>query len=836
VKPRNTIFNILIFKNINLVVLTIFLLLGLTSSGQKTIVQGRVIDAETNEPLPFVNVAFKNSKIGTTTNLDGYYKIETYYSTDSITATFVGYLAQSFGVKKDITQNINFKLKTGQITLGMVEVRPDKKAVNPAITILDQVIKNKKINNKTKLDAYQYEVYNKVEFDLNNIDEKFMDRKVWKPFKFIFDNVDSTGEKPFLPVFMTESMSDYYYTRIPKRNKEIIKAVKVSGIENESIQQFMGDMYQNINVYNNYINLFNKSFISPVANLAKASYRYYLLDSAILEDHKCYKIKFIPRRNNELNFTGEMWIADTSYAVKSVELTASKSANINFVKELYIKQEYGEVENEVWMLTQDYLLLDFNLAETTMGIYGKKTSTYRDFTINKAKGAAFFAEGSNVIVSDSADEFTDEYWNENRHLELGKTETQVYEMVDTLNTIPAFRTYIDVIKIITTGYKEFKYFEIGPYFNIYSFNPIEGHRFKMGARTLKEFNEKLRLRGFLAYGTRDTKLKYGAGLDLFLNRKSWSQIHVDYKYDIEQLGTSNSAIAQQNLLTSLFRSRPLNQLNAVEEYDIAWEHWWREGFSNKITLRHRNLSSVSDGLKFEEINDNNEIVEQEYLKFSEIEVAFRIGFREKYLLGAFDRYSLNSEYPIFGVTGTFALKGVLGSEYDYQKVFVFMTDKIFINPFGYTNLIIGAGKIWGAVPFPVLELHNGNETFFFDDYAFNLMNYLEYASDEWVEVALTHHFNGIFLNRIPLLKKLHWREVVSVRGVAGRLSQLNKEQIIFPTSLSGLPKPYVEMSAGVENIFKIIRVDAMWRLTNLSKNDKSAVRNFGLAVSLNFSF
>ena len=165
-----------------------------------------------------------------------------------------------------------------------------------------------------------------------------------------------------------------------------------------------------------------------------------------------------------------------------------------------------------------------------------------------------------------------------------------------------------------------------------------------------------------------------------------------------------------------------------------------------------------------------------------------------------------------------------------------MTDKIFLSPFGYSDLIIGAGKIWGAVPFPVLELHNGNETFFFDNYAFNLMNYLEYASDEWVEVALTHHFNGIFLNRVPLLKKLQWREVLSVRGVAGRLSQLNKDQIIFPTSMIGLPKSYVEMSAGVENIFKIIRVDAMWRLTNLSKNNKSPARNFGLAVSLNFSF
>ncbi|MGB0403188.1 MAG: DUF5686 family protein [Salibacteraceae bacterium] len=810
-------------------------------NAQKTIVSGKVIDAETNQPLPFVNIAYKNSKIGTSTDLDGNYRIETYYPTDSLVASFIGYLPQSFKVRKDESQSINFKLNTGQVNLNEVVIRPDKKAVNPAHVILDQVIQNKKINNKVKLDAYEYEVYNKVEFDLNNIDEKFMERKVWKPFKFIFDNVDSTGEKPFLPVFMTESMSDYYYTRLPKRNKEIIKAVKVSGIENESVQQFLGDMYQNVNVYDNYIKLFNKSFVSPVANMGKASYRYYLLDSANIDNHKCYKIKFIPKRDHELNFSGILWIADTSYAVKEIEATASKNANINFVKDMYIHQQYNQVESEVWMLTRDNLIVDFNLAETTMGIYGKKTTTYKDFVINKPRSTEFFAEGSNTVVLDSADGYSNDYWTKHRHEGLGATEAQVYQMVDTLNTIPAFRTYVDVIKIVTTGYKEFKKFELGPYFNLYSFNPVEGHRFRLGARTLKEFNETIRLRGFLAYGTKDTKLKYGAGFDLFLNRKSWSMIHVDYKYDIEQLGTSPNGAGQDNILASVFRSRPANQLNGIEEYSISWEHWWREGFSNEISLKHRHLFSVGDGLKFQNVAETGEIVDEAFLKFSEIEIKTRIGIREKFVLGGFDRYSLKSKYPILGVNATFGLKGVLGSEYEYQKVFLYGYDRIFINPIGYSDIVVGAGKIWGAVPFPVLELHNGNETFFYQDLAFNLMNFLEYASDEWVEASITHHFNGIFFNRVPLLRKLQWREVAHVKGVYGTLSDVNnpdvnKQQTLFPNSMTELPKPYFEMGVGVENIFKVIRVDALWRLTNLSKNNNSPARNFGLAVSFNFTF
>jgi hypothetical protein len=805
-------------------------------SGQKTIISGKILDATTGDPLPFVNIAFQNSKIGTSSDMDGNYRLETYYPTDSLTASFVGYKPLSKRVKKDATQVLNFKLEPGQVNLKEVVVRVDKKAVNPALVILKKVIEHKRINNKTKLDAYQYEVYNKVEFDLNNIDEKFMERKVWNQFKFVFDNIDSTGEKTFLPVFMTESMSDYYYTRVPKRNKEVIKATKISGIKNESVQQFLGDMYQNVNIYDNYVKLFNKSFISPVADMGKVSYRYYLLDSADIDNHKCYKIKFIPRRDFELNFTGIMWIADTSYAVKKVEATASKNANINLVKELYIEQEYSEVEDEVWMLTKDHLLVDINLTESTMGVYGRKTSTYKDFKINQPKSAEFFMAGSDVVVLDSANEHSEDFWDENRHIELGKTEKQVYDMVDTLNTIPTFKTYVDIIKIVTTGYKELKHIELGPYFNMYSFNPVEGHRFRMGIRTLEPFSSKVRLRGYLAYGTRDTRLKGGLGADIFLSRRPWSQLHVDYKNDIQQLGIGKSSIAQDNLLSSLFRSRPANQLSGIIEYKIGLEHWWKDGFSQQLNFNHRHLYSVSNGLQFLELNESNEVVEKHFLKFSEIELKTRVGFREKFLLGAFDRYSLKSKYPIVGINGTLGLKGVLGSDYEYQKVYVFMKDRIFTEPFGYSDLGIGIGKIWGAVPFPVLELHTGNETFFYDPFAFNLMNFLEYASDEWIEAGITHHFNGVFLNRIPLMRRLKWRELASVKAVYGTLSDENKEQIIFPTSLSGLPKPYAEMSVGVENIFKVVRIDAIWRLTNLSKNNNSAVRNFGIAASLNFTF
>ncbi|MCB0481262.1 MAG: carboxypeptidase-like regulatory domain-containing protein [Flavobacteriales bacterium] len=816
------------------------LLLFCTSSAiyaQKTVVFGKVIDATTNEPLPFVNVAFQNSKIGTTTNMSGYYKIETYYPTDSLTASFVGYKPLSFRVRKDREQTINFNLEEGSVQLQEIVVKYDKKYRDPAVELMKKVVDHKDANNREKLDAYQYEVYNKLEFDLNNIDEEFKQRKVWKPFNFIFDNIDSTGEKTFLPVFMTESMSDYYYTRVPRRHKEVIKGTKVSGIDNESIQQFMGDMYQNINIYDNYVKVFNKSFISPVANHGGLSYHYYLLDSMNLDGVKCYKVKFVPRRDHELNFTGNLWIADTTYAVKQIEATISKNANINFVKDLSLYQEYRQVEKEVWMITKDYLVVDFNISNKTMGIYGKKTTTYKDFVINQPQSSEFFSEGTNLIVNDDADQHSNEYWNEARHEPLKENEVKIYKMIDTLNTIPAFKTYIDVIKIITTGYKEFTRIELGPYFKSYSFNPIEGHRLRMGVRTLKGFNEDIRFRGYGAYGSLDGKFKYGVGTDFYLSKKPWSQIQIDYRKDIQQLGTSQNMDQQDNILASVFRSRPANQLNGIEEYKVALDHWWFDGFQNKIELNHRNLWSVSDLLKFQTVNDANDTNNINYLRFSEIKLGVRLSIQERFVLGAFDRYSLGSKLPAFGVTATFGLKGVLQSQYEYQKIFVYMTDKIFLEPMGYATIVIGAGKIWGAVPFPILELHNGNETYFYDPLAFNLMNYYEFASDQYIEAGITHHFNGMFLNKIPLMRRLKWRELMTLKGVAGTLSPQNANDVLFPGSLSALPKPYFEMGVGIENIFKFIRVDGMWRLTNLNKNNTTnKIRNFGATISLQFAF
>ena len=402
----------------------------LNGLAQTTRVVGRVVDATTGEGLPFVNIAFVDSKIGTITDMDGGYALETYYATDSIRVSFVGYVPASFKVKREQDQRIDISLEPSSVQLGEFEVRPPDE--NPAFAILRRVIAHKPVNNREKLEAYEYESYNKIEFDLNNITEEFTQKKLFKPFDFIFDNIDSSDAKPYLPIFMTETLSERYYRQSPNTQREIIHGTRVSGLENESISQFMGDMYQNVNIYDNFLVIFGKNFVSPIADGGKGYYNYYLTDSAFVGKYWCYKLEFTPKRVQELAFKGEMWINDTTYAVRRIEAGIAEGANLNFVQGFWVRQEYDQVEKEVWMLTRDELVVDLNLVRDAgkpnknqvQGFYGRRTASYRDFIINKARDEAFYAGMEQVVVLPDTNSDTEAYWLERRHEELSEKEAE----------------------------------------------------------------------------------------------------------------------------------------------------------------------------------------------------------------------------------------------------------------------------------------------------------------------------------------------------------------------------------------------------------------------------
>ena len=800
--------------------------------GQSTTITGKVTDDLTNEAIPFATVIFKGSTTGTNTDFEGNFRLSSSTPTDSILCTIIGYKPVVMRVRKGETQTINIVLSTNQIEFQEVIIRPGE---NPALQIIRNIIEHKPDNDPSKLTTYQFEVYNKLEFDITNINDKLKNNKLLKPFNFIWDNIDSseTNSKPFLPFFISESLSDIYFKSNPKDRREIIKASKISGLENATVTQFLGDMYQKVDIYGNFIDLFGKSFVSPTSNIGTLYYKYYLLDSTFINSKWCYKIKFRPRRPEDLTFLGELWVNDTTWAIKKIDMRISAKANINWVEDMAIVQEYTYFNNQQWMLSKDKLVVDFAAKDEGTGFIGRKTTSYRDFHINEQPIDSIFKGGENIIVkADAADKST-EFWDNSRHDSLSNRELQIYHMVDTIKTLPAFQTYVDLITLFFTGYKDIGKIELGPYYTFYSFNKIEGNRFRIGARTSDDFSTKVQIDGYVAYGLKDERFKYGGGIKFKLNDKPRQFIGVNYKNDVQQLGQSDNAFQDDNVLSSLFRRNPANRLNNIEYHKAWYEIEWGPGLSNRITYQHTKFTPLGD-LKINYYYNDDTTVTRNSYESTELNLYFRFAYREKFVAGKIDRVSLGSDYPILQVNYTQGIKGLENGFFNYQKINAKVDDLLRLAPFGYAYWAISGGRVWGKVPYPLLEMHPGNETYFYDYAAFNLMNYFEFVSDYYLTGTAVQHFDGFFFNKIPLMRKLQWREIAQVKAVWGGINKRNLDILENKNAFTTLrSKPYVEVGAGVENIFKILRVDFLWRLAYLENQN---ISKYGIRASLQLTF
>ena len=509
-------------------------------------------------------------------------------------------------------------------------------------------------------------------------------------------------------------------------------------------------------------------------------------------------------------------------------------ANINYIGDLNISQEYNKIGNKFWMLTMDKMVADFNImkkSRQTMGFFGTKTTTYEDFDFKETSDKKIYALPTNIVVLPNSNRKSEEFWKDARHEELNKDERTIFHMIDTLKTLPVFNTYVDVLQMITSGYWVKGNFEMGPYMSMLSFNYLEGTRFRFGGRTSNDFSTRIMFDGYAAYGTLDQKIKYKAGFLYMLGKNPRRAFSGSYKYDIEQLGMSQNGFREDFLLAGLFSKNTTNSLSMVKEYKGSYEHEWFSGLSNTILFANRKLLPTST----EGIIVNDGIVNDTLREIttSEIQLSTRFAYKEKVINGEFTRTSLGAKYPVLEVLYGYGIKNFLNSDYEYNKLQIRLRHWFNLSTLGWSKYSIEAGQVWGKLPFPLLKIHSGNETYWYDESAFNLMYYYEFVSDKYISFLYTHHFEGLFLNKIPLMRRLKWREQVQIRGVVGGVSPKNITYAGLPEGSYTLSKPYFEAGAGIENIFKIIRVDAIWRLSYL---DHPKASKFGLFVSLQFDF
>ncbi len=814
----------------------------------QTKVSGVVID-EYNYPVPYANVLFKNSTIGTITDENGKFYLESNERHNTLQISFVGYETREIKLKKAVTYKMNILLKEGnQLAAVTIYTGKQSKKNNPAIDILKKIWKNKRKNGIKLFKQYQYDKYEKIEFDMNNIDSSMKKSKLFKGMEFIFEKLDTsriTG-KTYLPIFLNEAISKVYGNNENNKVREDLIANKNSGFSNnQTIISFIKDLYSDYNIYDNYLKFFDKSFTSPLSKTGVSVYNYVLADSAYIDNKWCYNIIYYPRRKNELTFKGDFWVNDSTWAIKDINLQVSKSANINWVKDLYIEQEFEVLNDSIFLITRDYFMSDFSLSkkDKAKGVYGKRTTLFNKYQFDINKGDTFYKDESDPYAFEIYNQ-KDEFWKQNRLEELNKDETGVYKMLDTLKTVAKFKRIYNTVSILASGYIEIPKLKMdfGPIFSTFGFNDVEGARLRVGGRTYFGPNDKWRLQGYTAYGFKDDQFKYGISGKWLLSRKNRWILSGGNRRDIEQIGvsltTSNDVLGRSFASSSLFSSGSNDRLTSVNLTTIAIETEVAKNFIIKTSGSYRTLKSASPTFNLDYFTDNTFTTTKSRIKQAELNLSFTYTPDKKVTGYGVERLTVNSDHATIYTSVSKGLKSVFNSDFDYTKAQFFYRQPWQIGGLGRLYSNIELGKTFGDVPLALLNVIPGNQSYFSIFNTFPLLNYYEFVTDTYASVHLQHHFNGRIFSRIPLLKKLNLREIVSIRGVTGSLSQNNinldaSNFILNHTAGAPDKKIYWEYSLGVGNIFKVFRIDFNFRGNYFENPD---ARKFGITGSFGFNF
>ncbi|MDA8910176.1 DUF5686 and carboxypeptidase regulatory-like domain-containing protein [Crocinitomicaceae bacterium] len=793
--------------------------------GQSIVVYGTTSDAKTGNILPFAKVQFSNSKQAALSDSLGNYKITTPETelSDSIKCNYIGYASSSISIEKpgnssssDVLINIDFKLKSLFVDFEEITVKAPGEL--PSTILIRNVIANKANNNKDKLDAYEYRLYNKIQFDLNNVGTDFKSKKLVKKLDVIFNYLDSTDEgNGFLPIILSESVSKYYYKTKPSTKREIIEASQTTGIENLQVNQFLGDMYLELNIYDNIYKIFGKSFISPISNSCQNYYKYYLQDSAFIDKNWCYKLHFIPKRKRDLCFSGDLWVNDSTFAIKRIEASVSPNANLNFVKDFYFRHDFEKVNNAFWMLKKERFIADVKLTKKSKiyGFYARKFSERTEFIINKEKENEFYNTQNTVEIAKDANSKTKQEWDSLRTKKLNKQEIGIGNMIDSLNQTPYFKRLKNLAYMGTTGYHPLGILEVGNVFSLVSFNPVEKFRVALALRTSNTFSKRIEFGLNGAYGFGDNRIKYGGLIRWNLSQRKRSLLSIFYNYDIEQIGVSPYAVSMGNTFSTVLSTAPFDKLTFITKAGVNLEKDIKKDIVGFIGLEWKEYQPLGLANYLQSNAQTGAFDTISRIKTSEITARLRWAKNEEFISGAFDRTSIRSKYPIIAIQGVFGIKGILGSMYSYQKTEIQLEHNAQIGILGRLYYGAKAGYIFGTLAYPLLNAHPGNQSLWLMSSAFNKLDFLEFISDQYVEGFIENHWDGFFFNRVPLIKKLNLRLVSSARIAYGNLSSRHQSEMIYPGFIRYFNKtPYIESAIGIENIFKFIRVDLVWRMTH----------------------
>ena len=806
------------------------------ASAQHKRISGSVRDSHSEEAIPFASVTFQHTTIGQLTDSAGGFSF--YFDNwpaDTLIITCVGYQPFLFPIDKNKDSVLaNLMLERGTFNEG-VRV---KAKVNKGLLIWRKIVQNKPKNDRYRFSNFSYELYNKLELDIKNFN--FGKIAKFKPLRsvgnIIKQNIDSTEGVKYLPTYLTETISDYYYQKRPLKRRETIKAVNTNGVKNESIIKYLGGMDQNVNVYNNFVPVFDKQFVSPASDNGDLYYNYRVTDTQQVNNNRYYHLVFVPRRKGTNTFEGDCWVHAGTFAIQKMNLRLGKEANINFVESLSLIQEYKLINDTTWFLSKDKFVADVTpIGKNSPGFIGRKTTTYRNIQVNDTSVIQELGKNKvleEIITLPGANEKDKDFWVGSRHEELSKTEAGIIKMIDTLLNAPSFQRLTRQINFIATGYLNSGNFQIGQWYNWVTANSWEGLRVRFDLATNKKFDKRWWWHWYLAYGFGDKKFKGKAELFYLPTKHPRRFWYASYTNDLDYGQNYYGEVSADNIFALAIRKQnvPVKFIK-VEEKRLEFFNEHRFGLSEMIAITHKDYTP----LKNIPLKDSFPATTgRSPLTTFEVSLRLRFAYLEKFLETNFFRTSLGSPYPIGEVYISRGISGIFKSNYNYTKVSGSISDYIKIPPFGNISFQVYGGKTFGTLPYVLLDIAPGNELYYYNKYAFNMMNRYEFIHDNFAGVNFEHNVgNGIF----RLFPKLKFRQFWTVKTLWGSLSDANKalnfkEGNTFQT-LDG--KTYMEIGTGVDNIIRVFRVDFIWRvLPNSLPN--GTTKKFGVFGSFRLAF
>ena len=833
----------------------LFLLLGCCISVSAQNIQGVVTDSLTNEPIPYLSVFYEGKGVGSITDNDGNYKVETRKGWNKLTFSAVGYVTKVVNIIPGVTKNLNVRMRPDDIMLDEVVVKPKREKYsrknNPAVELMKKVIAHKKNNKLSENDYYQYNKYQKITMSLNDVTPEMLEKGMYKKMPFLKDQIELCEEtnKFILPISVDETASQKIYRKHPKSEKTIIKGMSSTGVNElfatgDMLSTVLKDVFTDVNIYDNDIRLLQYPFISPISSSDAISfYKFYIMDTTFVDKDKCFHLTFVPNNSQDFGFTGHLYVlADSSYTVKKCTMNLPKKSGVNFVDNMDIIQEFEQLPNGEWVLKTDDMIVEMTLMKIMQGFQIRRTTRYSDYAFDELPQQLFKRKGAEIKEADAMMR-GDDFWNQYRPVPLTQTESSMDMLVKRLEQMPGFKYVIFVLKafienFVETGTKEHpSKVDIGPVNTMISNNYIDGLRLRMSAQTTANLNPHLFFKGYYAYGFKDHRSKYMGEVEYSFNKKEYlprefpkNSITFSYQYDVMSPTDKFLKTDKDNVFVS-FKTSTVDQMSYVRNIALKYENETQFGLKTTVEVKH-STDEPAGGLAYITNDDQKTLVPE--IQTMEASLAFRYAPGETFVNTKQRRIPVSFDAPVFTLSHTAGFKGVLGGEYNYNLTEIGLYKRFWFSSWGKIDMFVKGGAQWNKVPFPLLIMPAANLSYILQRETFNLINNMEFLNDRYASLDVSWDLNGKIFNRIPLLKKLKWREAIGFKMLYGHLTDKNNpmkhpgdsELFLFPTrdgrptSFVMDPKtPYMECSVGIHNIFKILHIDYVRRLNYLDHPD-----------------